>query len=194
MKKQDIIEKVMTLLDENTPANSGLLNDVEEKPVEQIILSCLDPAWRELVMLSPVHLLPQKEVSSSTTSVTPSISIRTDLLRIVWVKADSWNRPARLILEDDPLYDMQFNEFTRGTKHKPIAVLRDTKVDLFICSESDNCKMNYVAMVDFSDEDSDLIPTTIADAYCLGVAAFVYAVLNENTLVQLMEGKRNALL
>lgn len=194
MTLQEVKDRVLSILDENTPANSGLLNDVAEKPIEQTITSCLNPAWRELVLLAPVHLLPQKTETTQTSGVTPSIAVPSGLIRVTLVRAASWTKPARIILEDDPMYEVQFNEFARGSKNKPVAVLKDSSIDLFTCLESDSCTIRYVGDVDFEDQVSDIIQPAISEAFCFCVAAYVYAVLNDTNMAALMEAKRNALL
>lgn len=153
MTKTDIIDRVKTLLDENTPSGSGfLVGIIEDKPIESHIKSLLNPTWIEFGMVSPVHLLPSLTVESPLAATGTGIVLiptPTGYLRTVNVSMPSWAREVMPVTADSPVYDHQKNTYTRGTKTRPVATLNSDGIKAYVGVEGEKARWKYVPIIDF---------------------------------------------
>lgn len=195
MTKTDIIDRVKTLLDENTPSGSGfLVGTIEDKPIESHIKSLLNPTWIEFGMVSPVHLLPclTVEVIVAADGVV-AIPMPAGYLRTVNVFLPSWVREVMPVTADNPVYDHQKNTYSRGTKTRPVATLNGDGIKAYVGVKDEAAKWMYVPILDFAVEGTT-VSARLSEAFCCNVAANVYLVMKDQPTAAALMAKRDTML
>ena len=195
MKYTEIIDRVKSILDEQTPFDSGLLIDTVEKPINVLISACLYPAWREVVMAAPLQLLPVSTLVGS--EGVSSLSTPIDYIRFVSMSSDAWANSVNVYYEPTSR-EAEKQRYTHlaATASKPIVVSDAGSFKGFpVMTGTKKLTMRYVASVVF-DEDSasDIMTEYIGDAFCYNVAALVYAILGQKAIHDIIIEKRDALL
>lgn len=130
----DLVKEVKVLLDRNQES-AGLLapSDSDTLSQAELIESKIVDAARIILSDAPEDMV---EGTLCTNEVTWTDSngyyvgkmvLPTDMLRILSVKAEDWNRPATIISESDDAYKYQNCKFgVRGNPERPIAAIVHT--------------------------------------------------------------------
>lgn len=191
----EIIDRVKSLLDEQTPFDSGLLVDTQEKPINTLIEACLSPAWKGIVMAAPIHLLPHQTASGETGSQT--VEIPAGFIRFLSIGCESWQAKAYVYYEPQSKQALkQKYTSTAATISKPIIVAQEGAFKAYPAPTALNkLTLAYVPALVFNpDTIGDIVEDVIADPFCYNVAALVYAILMQKDLHDIMLEKRDALL
>lgn len=128
----DIKKDVRVALEENR-GSGNIMADVDTLSLDEVILSKIEDAVKEVYLIAPVHLLePGNNFAESIAWETevgkgPGWTLLpNDFLRLMAFKMSDWERPVfAAILPDDPLYSLQSSRFAgiRGNRKKPVCAI-----------------------------------------------------------------------
>jgi hypothetical protein len=171
MTRAEQILKIKAFLDEMASGFEGLtITNDDPKPLDTIIDSVLDSSVDEVYKLLPLHLL-----SASTLTITPNtivngvatLALPNDYLKLAELKYASWTYPAtKEISEDNPLFELQLNPYTRGGKTKPVVVkMKNATIEAYTVTSTDTATGKYIAhqtrvsgaIATFTDNLSDFV-------------------------------------
>ena len=173
----DLVKEVKILLDRNqesavllSPSDSDTLSQAE------LIESKIVDAARIILSDAPEYMV---EGTSCTNDVTWKYSngyyvgnmvLPTDMLRILSVKADDWNRPAEIISESDDAYKYQNCKYgVRGNPERPIAAIVHTanekSIELYTSKkQNDTLAFIYVQIPSITTEQKISLPSVLKDS------------------------------
>lgn len=171
----DLVKEVKVLLDRNQES-AGLLapSDSDTLSQAELIESKIVDAAR--IILSDA---PEVEGTSCTNAVTWTDSngyyvgkmvLPTDMLRILSVKAEGWNRPAEIISESDDAYKYQNCKYgVSGNPERPIAAIVHTangkSIELYTSTKQDaTLAFIYVQVPSITTEQKISLPSVLKDA------------------------------
>lgn len=171
----DLVKEVKVLLDRNQES-AGLLapSDSDTLSQAELIESKIVDAAR--IILSDA---PEVEGTSCTNAVTWTDSngyyvgkmvLPTDMLRILSVKAEGWNRPAEIIPESDDAYKYQNCKYgVRGNPERPIAAIVHTangkSIELYTSKKQDaTLAFIYVQVPSITTEQKISLPSVLKDS------------------------------
>lgn len=171
----DLVKEVKVLLDRNQES-AGLLapDDSDTLSQAELIESKIVDAAR--IILSDA---PEVEGTSCKNAVTWTDSngyyvgkmvLPTDMLRILSVKAEGWNRPAEIISESDDAYKYQNCKYgVRGNPERPIAAIVHTangkSIELYTSTKQDaTLAFIYVQVPSITTEQKISLPSVLKDA------------------------------
>lgn len=171
----DLVKEVKVLLDRNQES-AGLLapSDSDTLSQAELIESKIVDAAR--IILSDA---PEVEGTSCKNAVTWTDSngyyvgkmvLPTDMLRILSVKAEGWNRPAEIISESDDAYKYQNCKYgVRGNPERPIAAIVHTangkSIELYTSKKQDaTLAFIYVQVPSITTEQKISLPSVLKDA------------------------------
>lgn len=171
----DLVKEVKVLLDRNQES-AGLLapSDSDTLSQAELIESKIVDAAR--IILSDA---PEVEGTSCKNAVTWTDSngyyvgkmvLPTDMLRILSVKAEGWNRPAEIISESDDAYKYQNCKYgVRGNPERPIAAIVHTangkSIELYTSKKHDaTLAFIYVQVPSITTEQKISLPSVLKDA------------------------------
>ncbi len=198
--RSSIIERVKVCMEELTPYWQAAFEQTEGVAIERYIDGKIDETLRLLLLSAPVAQLP---VTCSEPPPTPlkrqdgsgRIVLADDVLRPLSLQMAGWRKPVtRFIDESHPLYELQFNRYTRGGVAKPVAVfMRDGAgrrvIDYFSlpasCKEHRVSSFLYVAEPVTGATGYDLQPLLV-DALCYRCAATVYDIMGNHAMAEVM--------
>ena len=172
-----LVKEVRVLLDRNQES-AGLLSPRDSDTLSQaeLIESKIVDAARTI--LSDAHE-DMVEGTSSTNNVTWTDSngyyvgkmvLPTDILRILSVKADGWNRPAEIISDSDDAYKYQNCKYgVRGNPERPIAAIGNTangkSIELYTSKKKDaKLAFIYVQVPSITTEQKISLPSVLKDS------------------------------
>ena len=173
----DLVKEVKVLLDRNQES-AGLLapSDSDTLSQAELIESKIVDAARIILSDAPDDMV---EGTSYTNAVTWTDSngyyvgnmvLPADMLRIISVKADDWNRPAEIISESDDAYKYQNCKYgVRGNPERPIAAIVHTdkgkSIDLYT-SKKNNATLAfiYVQVPSITTEQKISLPSVLKDS------------------------------
>ena len=173
----DLVKEVKVLLDRNQES-AGLLapSDSDTLSQAELIESKIVDAARIILSDAPEDMV---EGTSCTNAVTWTDSngyyvgnmvLPTDMLRILSVKADGWNRPAEIISESDDAYKYQNCKYgVRGNPERPIAAIVHTangkSIELYTSKKNDaTLSFIYVKVPSITTEHKISLPSVLKDA------------------------------
>ena len=173
----DLVKEVKVLLDRNQES-AGLLapSDSDTLSQAELIESKIVDAARIILSDAPEYMV---EGTSCTNDVTWKYSngyyvgnmvLRTDMLRILSVKADDWNRPAEIISESDDAYKYQKCKYgVRGNPERPIAAIVHTanekSIELYTSKKQDDTlAFIYVQVPSITTEHKISLPSVLKDS------------------------------
>lgn len=173
----DLVKKVKVLLDRNQES-AGLLapSDSDTLSQAELIESKIVDAARIILSDAPEDMV---EGTSCTNAVTWTDSngyyvgnmvLPTDMLRILSVKAEGWNRPAEIISESDDAYKYQNCKYgVRGNPERPIAAIVHTangkSIELYTSKKHDaTLVFIYVQVPSINTEQKISLPSVLKDA------------------------------
>ena len=171
----DLVKEVKVLLDRNQES-AGLLapSDSDTLSQAELIESKIVDAAR--IILSDA---PEVEGTSCKNAVTWTDSngyyvgkmvLPTDMLRILSVKAEGWNRPAEIISESDDAYKYQNCKYgVRGNPERPIAAIVHTangkSIELYTSTKQDaTLAFIYVQVPSITTEQKISLPSVLKDS------------------------------
>lgn len=182
----DLVKEVKVLLDRNQES-AGLLapSDSDTLSQAELIESKIVDAAR--IILSDA---PEVEGTSCKNAVTWTDSngyyvgkmvLPTDMLRILSVKAEGWNRPAEIISESDDAYKYQNCKYgVRGNPERPIAAIVHTangkSIELYTSTKQDaTLAFIYVQVPSITTEQKISLPSVLKDSilYMAGYLACI---------------------
>ena len=174
----DLVKEVKVLLDRNQES-AGLLSPSDSDTLSQaeLIESKIVDAARIILSDAPEDMV---EGTLYTNSVTWTDSndgyyvgnmvLPTDMLRILSVKADDWNRPAEIISESDDAYKYQKCKYgVRGNPERPIAAIVHTangkSIELYTSKKNDaTLAFIYVQVPSITTEQKISLPSVLKDS------------------------------
>lgn len=171
----DLVKEVKVLLDRNQES-AGLLAPYDSDTLSQaeLIESKIVDAARIILSDSP-----EVEGTSCKNAVTWTDSngyyvgkmvLPTDMLRILSVKAEGWNRPAEIISESDDAYKYQNCKYgVRGNPERPIAAIVHTangkSIELYTSKKQDaTLAFIYVQVPSITTEQKISLPSVLKDS------------------------------
>lgn len=197
MTRDEIISAVKSKIDELTPFDGGLAlitssGNTNLNPVEVYIEQFLDESAKETLLEAPAITLPTTAFPNVTYSLSESkamLKVEDDYLRVGMIKFSSWERPVfNATYPGDPIYNRQFNKWTRGGKAKPRAVyVNEGGVGYLVCygveSETGN-EASYVATAVAED-----MPNALLEAMQWHNASLVLQVFGKEKISQMAYGR-----
>ena len=173
----DLVKEVKVLLDRNQES-AGLLapSDSDTLSQAELIESKIVDAARIILSDAPDDMV---EGTLCTNSVTWTDSngyyvgemvLPADMLRILSVKAEGWNRPAEIISESDDAYKYQnFKYGVRGNPERPIAAIVNTangkSIELYTSKKNDaTLAFIYVQIPSITTEQKISLPSVLKDS------------------------------
>ena len=173
----DLVKEVKVLLDRNQES-AGLLapSDSDTLSQAELIESKIVDAARIILSDAPEDMV---EGTSYTNAVTWKDSngyyvgkmvLPTDMLRILSVKADGWNRPAEIISESDDAYKYQNCKYgVRGNPERPVAAIVHTangkSIELYTSKKKDaKLAFIYVQVPSITTEQKISLPSVLKDS------------------------------
>ena len=173
----DLVKEVKVLLDRNQES-AGLLapSDSDTLSQAELIESKIVDAARIILSDAPDDMV---EGTSCTNSVTWTDSngyyvgdmvLPADMLRILSVKAEGWNRPAEIISESDDSYKYQNCKYgVRGNPERPIAAIVHTdngkSIELYTSKKNDaTLAFIYVKVPSITTEQKISLPSVLKDS------------------------------
>lgn len=173
----DLVKDVKVLLDRNQES-AGLLapSDSDTLSQAELIESKIVDAAR--IILSEAHE-DMVEGTACTNEVTWTDSngyyvgkmvLPTDMLRILSVKAEGWNRPAEIISESDDAYKYQNCKYgVRGNPERPIGAIVHTangkSIELYTSTKKDaTLAFIYVQIPSITTEQKISLPSVLKDS------------------------------
>ena len=173
----DLVKEVKVLLDRNQES-AGLLapSDSDTLSQAELIESKIVDAARIILSDAPEDMV---EGTLCTNSVTWTDSngyyvgemvLPADMLRILSVKADGWNRPAEIISDSDDAYKYQNCKYgVRGNPERPIAAIVHTakgkSIELYTSKKQDaTLAFIYVKVPSITTEQKISLPSVLKDS------------------------------
>lgn len=174
----DLVKEVKVLLDRNQES-AGLLapSDSDTLSQAELIESKIVDAARIILSDAPEDMLEGTSCKNSVTWTdikdgyyVGNMVLPTDILRILSVKANGWNRPAEIISESDDAYKYQNCKYgVRGNPERPIAAIVHTangkSIELYTSKKQDaTLEFIYVKVPSISTEQKISLPSFLKDA------------------------------
>jgi hypothetical protein len=173
----DLVKDVKVLLDRNQES-AGLLapSDSDTLSQAELIESKIVDAARIILSEAPEDMV---EGTACTNEVTwtdsngyyvGKIVLPTDMLRILSVKAEGWNRPAEIISESDDAYKYQNCKYgVRGNPERPIGAIVHTangkSIELYTSTKKDaTLAFIYVQIPSITTEQKISLPSVLKDS------------------------------
>lgn len=173
----DLVKDVKVLLDRNQES-AGLLapRDSDTLSQAELIESKIVDAARIILSEAPEDMV---EGTACTNEVTWTDSngyyvgkmvLPTDMLRILSVKAEGWNRPAEIISESDDAYKYQNCKYgVRGNPERPIGAIVHTangkSIELYTSTKKDaTLAFIYVQIPSITTKQKISLPSVLKDS------------------------------
>lgn len=173
----DLVKEVKVLLDRNQES-AGLLapSDSDTLSQAELIESKIVDAARIILSDAPEDMV---EGTSCTNDVTWTDSnsyyvgkmvLPTNMLRILSVRAEGWNRPAKIISESDDAYKYQNCKYgVRGNPERPVAAIVHTangkSIELYTSTKQDaTLAFIYVKVPSITTEQKISLPSVLKDS------------------------------
>ena len=174
----DLVKEVNVLLDRNQES-AGLLapSDSDTLSQAELIESKIVDAARIILSDAPEDMVEGTSCTNDVTWTDDSngyyvgkMVLPTDMLRILSVKAEGWNRPAEIISESDDAYKYQNCKYgVRGNPERPIAAIVHTangkSIELYTSKKQDaTLAFIYVQVPSITTEQKISLPSVLKDS------------------------------
>ena len=174
----DLVKEVKVLLDRNQES-AGLLapSDSDTLSQAELIESKIVDAARIILSDAPEDMVEGTSCKNSVTWTDSkngyyvgTMVLPADMLRILSVKADGWNRPAEIISESDDAYKYQNCKYgVRGNPERPIAAIVHTdngkSIELYTSKKNDaTLAFIYVQVPSITTEQKISLPSVLKDS------------------------------
>lgn len=184
----DLVKEVKVLLDRNQES-AGLLapDDSDTLSQAELIESKIVDAARIILSDSPEYMVEGTSCKNAVTWTDSNgyyvgkMVLPTDMLRILSVKAEGWNRSAEIISDSDDAYKYQNCKYgVRGNPERPIAAIVHTdngkSIELYTSKKQDaTLAFVYVQVPSITTEQKISLPSVLKDAilYMAGYLACI---------------------
>ena len=200
ISREQIVDRVKVCMEELTPDWNGTFEQTEGVSIEDYIDGVIDEQLHFLLMTAPVAMLPVKEVGNiyqarPRPDGSGRITLDESVIRPVYLHMQGWKVPVtRFIDERHPLYELQFNRYTRGSATKPVAVFTqdgqgNKVIDYFSLSLSTTTHSPASLLCILAPEEHaasfDIDPLLI-DMLCYRCAAAVYNIMGNKPMSDIM--------
>ena len=143
MTKQEFINRVLLIMNEASMADptGNMFIGADTAKVEIQIEKLYPASWRRCVGVMPKSWFDNKSFANSQKVVDApngigDIVLPDDFLVMTSFKMAKWKMPCLVAQEESPiLIAMQSNEYTRGTEHRPVCLLRHKSIPARIGDE-----------------------------------------------------------
>lgn len=200
VKRSDIITRVKSCMEELTPQWEGTFELTEGVSIDRYIDGVIEEQLRILYMTLPENVLPVSDIKDKVEPTerrdgTGRIFLPADVLRPVRLKMEGWKIPVtRFIDEKHPLYELQFNRYTRGGVSKPVAAwLRDdvgyTFIDYFSLPTAylmHTIESLCCILTPEQGAAQYTLHPLVYDSLCYRCAATVYDIMGNHDMAQVM--------
>ena len=174
----DLVKEVKVLLDRNQES-AGLLapSDSDTLSQAELIESKIVDAARIILSDAPEDMVEGTSCKNDVTWTDSkdgyyvgNMVLPTDMLRILSVNADGWNRPAEIISESDDAYKYQNCKYgVRGNPERPIAAIVHTangkSIELYTSKKNDaTLAFIYVQIPSITTEQKISLPSVLKDS------------------------------
>ena len=174
----DLVKEVKVLLDRNQES-AGLLapSDSDTLSQAELIESKIVDAARIILSDAPEDMVEGTSCKNSVTWTDSkegyyvgNMVLPTDMLRILYVKADDWKRPAEIISESDDSYKYQKCKYVlRGNPERAIAAMVHTangkSIELYTSKKNDaTLAFIYVQVPSITTEQKISLPSVLKDS------------------------------
>lgn len=186
----DLVDRVKVNMEELTDMNVGVVTLKVGIDIEQYIREKLPDALLSVWASTPARLLPQTDCASSLQPERrPDGSGRVVLPDDVWSMTEfcmeGWRQPVTAFIDQtSPVYELQFNGYTRGGIATPVCVLLDDGgqkcLDYYSLpprTESHRVKTARYVAYPQPDSASYEIAESLIPVVCYTCAALVYEIL-----------------
>lgn len=195
----DLIKEVKIVLDRNDESDEAIDSKwldtlTQGKLIDELLLKGI----RTIEQLAPAEKVEGKTASSSKVTwasnnngnFVGSMEIPSNVMRVLFVKASDWSRPAKIISDTDDEYAWQSNMYVCGNAQNPIAAItrkgQKKILELYTSkSESATVDLSYVILPSFSIEgDYKFVTfsTLLKDAVVYMVASLVCDSLGDSEM------------
>lgn len=173
----DLVKEVKVLLDRNQES-AGLLtpDDTDTLSQAELVESKIVDAARIILSAAPEDIVEGTSCANVVTWTESNgyyvgkMILPTDMLRILSVKAEDWNRPATIISESDDAYKYQNCKYgVRGNPERPVAAIVHTangkSIELYT-SKKKNATLSfiYVQVPSVTAEMKISLPSVLKDS------------------------------
>ncbi len=196
-----LVERVKLDMEELTPEwdfDYDRKNGVE---ISRYIRPKLVDALRRIWLSAPSAWLPVKEIAGSLEAIRRSdgsgrVLLPDGILRIVEFAMEGWKRPVvKFIGTEHPMYELQFNRYSRGGASKPVCVLSTDGsghpiLDYFSLPASVRThRIACAKVVEEPDENADSyeIHPALTDRVVSLCASMVYDILGNTAMAAVMQ-------
>nr|WP_303108241.1 hypothetical protein [uncultured Prevotella sp.] len=173
----DLVKEVKVLLDRNQES-AGLLapSDSDTLSQAELIESKIVDAARIILSDAPEDMVEGTSCANGVTWADSNgyyvgnMVLPTDMLRILSVKAEGWNRPAEIISESDDAYKYQNCKYgVRGNPERPIAAIVHTangkSIELYTSKKQGaTLAFIYVQVPSITAEQKISLPSVLKDS------------------------------
>lgn len=173
----DLVKEVKVLLDRNQESASLLApSDSDTLSQAELIESKIVDAARIILSDAPEDMVEGTSCANVVTWTgsgdyyVGKMVLPTEILRILSVKADDWNRPAEIISESDDAYKYQNCKYgVRGNPERPIAAIVHTdngkSIELYTSKKQDaTLAFIYVRVPSVTTEQKISLPSVLKDS------------------------------
>ena len=173
----DLVKEVKVLLDRNQES-AGLLapSDSDTLSQAELIESKIVDAARIILSDAPEDMVEGTSCKNdvawtdSNGYYVGEMVLPDDMLRILSVKVEGWNRPAEIISESDDAYKYQNCKYgVRGNPERPIAAIVNTangkSIELYTSKKNDaTLAFIYVQVPSITTEQKISLPSVLKDS------------------------------
>ena len=173
----DLVKEVKVLLDRNQES-AGLLapSDSDTLSQAELIESKIVDAARIILSDAPEDMVGGTSCTNAVTWTDSNgyyvgeMVLPADMLRVLAVEAEGWNRPAEIISESDDAYKYQNCKYgVRGNPERPIAAIVNTangkSIELYTSKKNDaTLAFIYVQIPSITAEQKISLPCVLKDS------------------------------
>lgn len=187
-------------MEELVPEWDGDFEQTEGVCIDRYIDAKIAEVLGLLYLASPIRYLPVQQSLSPPEPIkrqdgSGRIILPDDVIRPVSLLLEGWRHPVvRFIDENHPLYELQFNRYTRGGSAKPVAVwskdgIGRQIIDYFSLPASYKrhriLSFRYVALPDENAGSYELHPVLL-NALCYRCGAAVYDIMGNHAMAEIL--------
>lgn len=198
MKKysvQEIIEQVRIKYDELELNESEMVVCPDDMDLESVILSCINTAFRFVVLNADISMLEGKHISNTDKfyiddDLVGHIPLPDDFLRGISVRLSSWeSSPSEVIDERSAEYRMQSDPYACGTSQNPVAAIVHTsngrEMELYKADSKEDIVKSFI-YVPFMPDNTDYammdiqVPDLLSEAFIYYIAGLTATTFRED--------------
>lgn len=192
-------------MEELTPEWTNSFVQTEGVSINHYINAKIPEVLRSIMVAAPPKFLTVIEDESLPIPIKKQdgsgrIELPDTVLRPVMLRMEGWRKPVtHFIDETHPLYELQFNRYTRGGVGKPVAVWHTDGqghqvIDYFSLPASyKEHKVEQFTYIPHVDDNAQqyLLHPLIIDVLCYRCAATVYDIMGNRAMAEIMMSHAN---